>query len=81
MSTTRLDSSAQRTALRLWPGIAAALRDTAVSLGQLFGAPRSSWEGAPPSLGSLPSSVGEASGSHCGTRRTPSLRNCARRSL
>jgi hypothetical protein len=44
----------------LWPvlpmrqlraSIAAALRDTAVSLGQLFGAPRSTWEGAPPSLG------------------------------
>jgi hypothetical protein len=41
----------------VWPmrqlraAIAAALRDTAVSLGQLFGAPRSSWEGAPPSLG------------------------------
>ena len=31
--------------------IAAALRDTAVSLGQLFGAPRSTWKGAPPSLG------------------------------
>ena len=44
----------------LWPvlpmrhlraSIAAALRDTAVSLGQLFGAPRSTWKGAPPSLG------------------------------
>ena len=44
----------------LWPvlpmrhlraSIAAALRDTAMSLGQLFGAPRSTWEGAPPSLG------------------------------
>ena len=41
----------------VWPmrhlraSIAAALRDTAVSLGQLFGAPRSTWEGAPPSLG------------------------------
>ena len=44
----------------LWPvlpmrhlraSIAAALRDTATSLGQLFGAPRSTWEGAPPSLG------------------------------
>jgi hypothetical protein len=44
----------------LWPvlpmrqlraSIAAALRDTATSLGRLFGAPRSTWEGAPPSLG------------------------------
>ena len=44
----------------LWPvlpmrqlraSIAAALRDTAVSLGQLFGGPRSTWEGAPLSLG------------------------------
>jgi hypothetical protein len=44
----------------LWPvlpmrqlraAIAAALRDTAASLSQLFGAPRSTWEGAPPSLG------------------------------
>lgn len=44
----------------LWPAlpmrqlraaIATALRDTAVSLRQLFGAPRSTWEGAPPSLG------------------------------
>jgi len=31
--------------------IAAALRDTAVSLGQLFVGPRSTWEGSPPSLG------------------------------
>ncbi len=30
--------------------IAGALRDTAMRLGQLFGAPRSTWEGAPPSL-------------------------------
>jgi hypothetical protein len=44
----------------LWPvlpmrhlraSIAAAPRDTATSLGQLFGAPRSTWGGAPPSLG------------------------------
>ena len=44
----------------LWPvlpmrqlrdSIAAALRDTAVSLGRLFGGPRENWEGAPPSLG------------------------------
>ena len=44
----------------LWPvlpmrqlraSIAAALRDTAVSLTQLFGAPRPAWAGAPPSLG------------------------------
>jgi hypothetical protein len=44
----------------LWPvlpmrhlraSIAAALRDTAVSLRQLFGAPRSTWKGAPLSLG------------------------------
>jgi uncharacterized membrane protein YccC len=44
----------------LWPvlpmrhlraAIAAALRDTAVSLRQLFGAPRATWAGAPPSLG------------------------------
>jgi hypothetical protein len=44
----------------LWPvlpmrqlraSIAAALRDTAVSLGRLFGAPRATWAGAPPSLG------------------------------
>jgi uncharacterized membrane protein YccC len=44
----------------LWPvlpmrqlraSIAAALRDTAMRLGQLFGAPRSTWEGPPPSLG------------------------------
>jgi hypothetical protein len=43
----------------LWPvlpmrhlraSIAAALRDTAVSLGELFGAPRATWAGAPPSL-------------------------------
>jgi len=43
----------------LWPvlpmrqlraSIAAALRATAVSLDQLFGAPRGAWEGAPPSL-------------------------------
>ena len=31
--------------------IAAALRDTAVSLGQLFAAPSSTWDGSPPSLG------------------------------
>ena len=31
--------------------IAAALRDTAVSLGRLFAAPSSTWEGSPPSLG------------------------------
>ena len=31
--------------------IAAALRDTAVSLGRLFDGPRSGWEGSPPSLG------------------------------
>src|SRR4029077_3206944 len=44
----------------LWPvlpmsqlraSIAAALRATAVSLTQLFGAPRPNWESAPPSLG------------------------------
>jgi hypothetical protein len=44
----------------LWPvlpmrdlraSIAAALRDTALRVGQLFGASRSTWEGAPPSLG------------------------------
>ena len=44
----------------LWPvlpmrqlraSIAAALRDTATSLGRLFGNPRSTWDGAPPSLG------------------------------
>ena len=44
----------------LWPvlpmrqlrdSIAAALRDTATSLGQLFGGPRDTWKGAPPSLG------------------------------
>ncbi len=44
----------------LWPvlpmhhlraSIAAALRDTAMSLRQLFGAPRSTWEGPPPGLG------------------------------
>src|SRR5207244_8876637 len=44
----------------LWPvlpmrqlraSIAAALRATAVSLAELFGAPRPTWEGAPPSLG------------------------------
>src|SRR5258708_21444477 len=44
----------------LWPvlpmrqlraSIAAALRATAVSPDQLFGGPRSTWEGAPPSLG------------------------------
>jgi hypothetical protein len=44
----------------LWPvlpmrqlraSIAASLRATAVSLAQLFGAPRAIWEGAPPSLG------------------------------
>jgi len=44
----------------LWPvlpmrqlraSIAAALRDTATRLDQLFGAPRSTWEGPPPSLG------------------------------
>ena len=43
----------------LWPvlpmrqlraSIAAALRDTSASLSRLFAAPRSSWEGAPPSL-------------------------------
>ena len=31
--------------------IAAALQDTAVSLGRLFDGPRSGWEGSPPSLG------------------------------
>jgi uncharacterized membrane protein YccC len=31
--------------------IAAALRDTAVSLAQLFAGPRAAWQGAPPSLG------------------------------
>src|SRR5271157_2225205 len=31
--------------------IAAALRDTAVSLGRLFTAPSSTWDGSPPSLG------------------------------
>src|SRR5271157_6487078 len=31
--------------------IAAALRDTAVSLGRLFAAPSSTWDGSPPSLG------------------------------
>ena len=31
--------------------IAAALRDTAVSLGQLFAVPSSTWDGSPPSLG------------------------------
>ena len=30
--------------------IAAALRDTAVSLGRLFAASSSTWEGSPPSL-------------------------------
>jgi hypothetical protein len=44
----------------LWPvlpmrqlraSIAAALRDTAMRLGQLFSAPRSTWEGPPPTLG------------------------------
>ena len=30
--------------------IAAALRDTAVSLGRLFAAPSSTWDGSPPSL-------------------------------
>lgn len=36
---------------RLRASIAAALRDTAVSLGRLFDGPRSGWEGSPPSLG------------------------------
>src|SRR5258708_39809628 len=36
---------------QLRAAIAAALRDTAVSLCQLFGAPRATWAGAPPSLG------------------------------
>jgi hypothetical protein len=36
---------------QLRASIAAALRATAVSLDQLFGAPRATWEGAPPSLG------------------------------
>ena len=36
---------------RLRALIAAALRDTAVSLGRLFAAPSSTWEGSPPSLG------------------------------
>jgi len=36
---------------QLRTSIAAALRDTAMRLGQLFGAPRWSWEGPPPSLG------------------------------
>ena len=40
---------------------------------------RSSCREAPPSQDSLRSSVGEASGSPCGTRRTPSLGTCARR--
>ena len=31
--------------------IAAALRETAVSLGQLFAASSSTWDGSPPSLG------------------------------
>src|SRR5271157_798946 len=36
---------------RLRASIAAALRDTAVSLGRLFDGPRSGWEGSPTSLG------------------------------
>ena len=36
---------------RLRTSIAAALQDTAVSLGRLFDGPRSGWEGSPPSLG------------------------------
>ena len=36
---------------RLRASIAAALRDTAASLGRLFAGPRSGWEGPPPSLG------------------------------
>ena len=36
---------------RLRASIAAALQDTAVSLGRLFDGPRSGWEGSPPSLG------------------------------
>ena len=35
---------------RLRASIAAALQDTAVSLGRLFDGPRSGWEGSPPSL-------------------------------
>jgi uncharacterized membrane protein HdeD (DUF308 family) len=36
---------------RLRASIAAALQDTAVSLGRLFDGPRSGWEGSPPTLG------------------------------
>ncbi len=38
---------------QLRASIAAALRDTAVRLGQLFGGPRSTWEGPPSSLDDL----------------------------